>query len=302
MSREPAKERMIEYLPWYYQASKVMGAILSSQGQELDKLFEAMNQALEQFFIPTATWRLSFWEGLLGLPVDETLPLDERRQKVLSKRRSSARPLLITLRAIALQLNALFGGDIIPFVLPIDNNTDEYDFAILVPTLERHKPAHKAYSFQLLPPDQDSGYTVYVARDANQRNVVKFELLSSSAFCGRWPRWNSPGHILLFGAAISVLGVSGRGRYFDTGQLYSGGIEHPSNTSQIINMRTALNAEALYYIGQFLFSGINETGTWPEKNSFGYTQTAFLTLQVSGLSGFSQYAYCGKYYCGEEAA
>jgi len=68
---------MIEYLPGYYRASRIMGATLSAQGQEIDKLFDAMDQTLDQFFISTATWGLSLWEELLGLPINETFSIEE---------------------------------------------------------------------------------------------------------------------------------------------------------------------------------------------------------------------------------
>ncbi|GEA17485.1 putative phage tail protein [Moorella sp. E306M] len=192
MSREPAKDRMIEYLPLYYRTSKVMEAILSAQGQEIDKLFEALDQTLEQFFVVSATWGLRYWGELLGLPVNETLPVDERRRQILAKRRGVAQPLLVILQAIAPELEARFGGDVIPFVRPIEHNASEYDFGLLVPTLEIHKPAHKAYTFQLLPPDQASGYVIY-GNHAAGRGKVAFQPEAGAVYAGRWPRWNTAG-------------------------------------------------------------------------------------------------------------
>lgn len=194
MSRGQAKDRMIEYLPPYYQASRVMGAILLAQGQEIDKLYEALDQTLDQFYVLTATWGLSWWEKILGLPVDETMPVDERRRRILVKRRGVSQPLLVILRAIEPGLEARFGGDVIPFVLPTKHNTDEYDFGPLVPTLEIRKPAHKAYSFQLLPPDRLSGYAVYGNHD-HGRGKVSLQPEAGAVYAGRWPRWDVRGTV-----------------------------------------------------------------------------------------------------------
>lgn len=209
MSREPAKDRMIEYLPWYYRSSRVMEAILSAQGQEIDKLFDALDQVLDQFFVATATWGLSYWEELLDLPINDTLPVAERRQRVMAKRRGVSQPLLIILRAVAPALEARFGGDIIPFVLLTDHNANEYDFNSLVPTLEIRKPAHKAYSFQLLPPDPGSGYVIY-GNHATGRGKVAFQVEAGTAYAGRWPRWNTPGQMRTGDVTAQATSITGK--------------------------------------------------------------------------------------------
>jgi hypothetical protein len=168
-----------------------MGAILEAQGQELELLLEALTQILDQQFVLTATWGLTWWERLLRLPVSESLPVAERRNRVLTKRRGVTARLLTVLRALAPALQVRFGGDVISFVLPTEHNANEYDFAPLVPILEVRKPAHKAYAFQLLPPDGPSGYVVYGGHRV--RFKVSLEPEAGAVYAGRWPRWNVRG-------------------------------------------------------------------------------------------------------------
>lgn len=81
--------RMTGYLPGYYQSSRVMRAIVQGQGSELDKLRQALDETLAQFFVDTATWSLGDWEAELGLPVAPAQPASERRDKIRSRLRGT---------------------------------------------------------------------------------------------------------------------------------------------------------------------------------------------------------------------
>jgi hypothetical protein len=74
-----------------------MRAILQVQGAELDKLRQALDELLAQFFVDTATWGLSIWEQMLGLPPADDETLDERRDRIKSKIRGYG---TATIRAI----------------------------------------------------------------------------------------------------------------------------------------------------------------------------------------------------------
>lgn len=79
-----SKERIMQYLPEYYQNSKVMGAIADAQGTELELLYTALDEILAQFFIDTATWGLNLWDEFLGLKT-EAYSIEERRRLLKSK-------------------------------------------------------------------------------------------------------------------------------------------------------------------------------------------------------------------------
>lgn len=290
MSREPAKDRMIEYLPWYYQASKVMETILSAQGQEIDALYESLDQSLDQFFVSTATWGLSRWEELLGLPINENLAVDERRQRVLAKRRGVSQPLLVILQAIAPELEARFGGDVIPFVRPIEHNASEYDFGLLVPTLEIRKPAHKAYSFQLLPPDQSSGYTVYGNHNAG-RGKVALQPEAGAVYAGRWPRWNTTGQAEAARVTSMAVAITGTCA-FPLAGVSVGNVSRASAAVKTTCRR-----------GVYVFprAGMQASGAVP----FGTAGTALRSVaELAGsiLGGTCIFRRCGALHAGEVAA
>ncbi|MBN2981966.1 putative phage tail protein [Cohnella algarum] len=100
ITSERGKE-MLGYLPGFYEQSKVMASILDAQGLELDRLREALDGTLEQFFVVTATWGLRYWEETVGLPVSENDDADTRRRRILAKLRGSAPFSASVLRSVA---------------------------------------------------------------------------------------------------------------------------------------------------------------------------------------------------------
>lgn len=64
-----------------------MRSILQAEGAEFDKLREALDETLNQFFVNTATWGLDQWEEELGLPITPDQLDAERRDKIISRLR-----------------------------------------------------------------------------------------------------------------------------------------------------------------------------------------------------------------------
>lgn len=87
----PRGREMFSYLPGYYEASRVMQADMNAKGAEMDLLFAALDETLQQFFVRTATWGLDRWESELGIEADSGKPLDQRRAVVESKLRGSGK-------------------------------------------------------------------------------------------------------------------------------------------------------------------------------------------------------------------
>lgn len=87
----PRGREMFSYLPGYYETSRVMQADMNAKGTELDQLFAALDETLQQFFVRTATWGLDRWESELGIKTDLSKPLDQRRAVVESKLRGSGK-------------------------------------------------------------------------------------------------------------------------------------------------------------------------------------------------------------------
>jgi len=59
--------------------------IYNTQGTELDNIYNAIDDVLNQCYVSTATWGLKLWEKLLGITTDNTKPDVYRRDVILSK-------------------------------------------------------------------------------------------------------------------------------------------------------------------------------------------------------------------------
>jgi len=94
-------QEMLTYLPRYYETSRVMRAILQVQGSEFDKLRQALDEILDQFFVNTATWGLDRWEEELGLPVTPDQPEAERRDKIISRLRGYGTATISVVKQVA---------------------------------------------------------------------------------------------------------------------------------------------------------------------------------------------------------
>ena len=78
--------QMFEYLSWYYRDSRIMQAVLDSQGQEIDSARQALEDTLKQFFATLAgEWGIEFWEKELAINPPPNSSLDLRRALVKAK-------------------------------------------------------------------------------------------------------------------------------------------------------------------------------------------------------------------------
>lgn len=80
---------MIDLLPNYYDESPEVDAIMDAGAQEFESIKQNAKDLLDQLFIETATWGLSSWERIAGIPVSESKPIDQRRSLLKSKLRGN---------------------------------------------------------------------------------------------------------------------------------------------------------------------------------------------------------------------
>lgn len=90
LTSEKGRE-LFSFLPRYYETSRVMQADMQAKGSEMDLLYKALDETLEQFFVRTATWGLDFWEEELGIETDRLKPVEQRRAVVESKLRGAGK-------------------------------------------------------------------------------------------------------------------------------------------------------------------------------------------------------------------
>jgi len=145
---------LFSYLPAYYETSRVMRADMQAKGTEIDMLYQALEETLDQFFVRTATWGLEYWEQELGIETDRLKPVDQRRAVVESKLRGAG---TFSGRLVKSVAEAYAGGKVdvtfqpeawsftVSFVdtMGIPPNMEDLKRAI-----EELKPAHMAVEYE----------------------------------------------------------------------------------------------------------------------------------------------------------
>jgi hypothetical protein len=161
-------QEMLSFLPGYYGRSRIMRSILDAQGAELDKLWEALDETLRQFYVTTATWGLEGWERELGIPADPEKPVEQRRSVILSKLRGIGSVTPQLLKSVA---EAYDGGTVEVYAQPgsyrftvkfIDTLGVPDNLRDLQAAIEEIKPAHLAvdYEYRYLLIDQVEAMTL----------------------------------------------------------------------------------------------------------------------------------------------
>jgi Uncharacterised protein conserved in bacteria (DUF2313) len=100
---------MFDYMPKEYEDYRESRAIVQSEAVEFEALHADIADVLAQFFIDTATWGLSNWESLVGVTVDESKPLSQRRSVVKSKLRGVG---TVTVGLIKNVAESWYGGEV----------------------------------------------------------------------------------------------------------------------------------------------------------------------------------------------
>lgn len=65
---DPFGQDLVDYLPAYMQEGFMVRAINEALGEEMQRALDASDELLAQFTVSTATYGLTYWEELLGLP------------------------------------------------------------------------------------------------------------------------------------------------------------------------------------------------------------------------------------------
>lgn len=145
---------MQAYLPDYYGDIREMQALLGTEGLEMDGLYLAADDTLDQFFVGTADWGLAMWEEELGIPVDIAKPVDQRRSVVKSKRRGVGKVSASLLERVA---EAYDRGRVNVTVQPalnqltvtfVDTTGFPPNLADVKAAVEETKPAHLQVKYQ----------------------------------------------------------------------------------------------------------------------------------------------------------
>lgn len=319
------KEQLLDLLPEHFSILKEMQEIARIEGKQFNDLHDSVDDLLDQMYIHTATWGLSYWEKRYLLPVlSEDTNYEKRRRRILTKKRSNKANLIDILRAVEPNISLAWGGLVLPFT--VESNVDYYDFGELITILEAEKPSHLTYSFNLVP----NGYTVKANR--NDRYSVALNLISGTANAGRFPRANTRGESLhniinihskeitgiaelqraaglasggkdtptAFGSSldiftvISIKNIGGESRFNPSGKYDSGQIFHDTVGD---SLKTSLNykSEAVTGISDLKSGQVN-------TKSIGITATEETIINSIAQTGTATPIRCGTISAGKEVA
>lgn len=147
---------LIEQLPIFYQNSPEMVSMQDALNVQTEAALVAMEDALAQLDVQTATWGLAYWERALGLSVDISKPEDYRRSRIISKLRGQGTTTVAMIKNVSESFSngaveviedpANYHFDI-KFVgtIGIPPNMDDLTAAI-----EEIKPAHLGYAYIII--------------------------------------------------------------------------------------------------------------------------------------------------------
>ncbi len=78
-------ERLVSYVSPIYDKSYVGLSIFEVLGIEIDEVNKWVGELKYQAFPQTVTWAIEYWENRFNIPVDNSLDLDFRRRRLISK-------------------------------------------------------------------------------------------------------------------------------------------------------------------------------------------------------------------------
>ncbi|MDA3730079.1 YmfQ family protein [Niameybacter massiliensis] len=158
-SQESTHDEIIEvdlmkYLPTYWHEIEQMKVLQEILGMNLAEVIAFKQDLFNQMFIETATWGLSRWEKILGLPTEIEKNYEFRRERIKSKIRGSG---TTTKQMIVNLASAFSNGEVEVIEYP-----NEYRFVVkfvgikgvpanmkdLTSAIEEVKPAHLAFTFE----------------------------------------------------------------------------------------------------------------------------------------------------------
>ena len=144
-------KKFLGYISPIYEQSVIMQAVMEAIGAEWDDVDRLTDEVFAQLFPQTATWGIVYWERLVGIPRNDSLSIEQRRARVLT-RMQTRWPMT---KERMEQLVRTFSQDKQAFIREF---FDQYRFEVLFSltqpidletvyeVIEEAKPAHLSYS------------------------------------------------------------------------------------------------------------------------------------------------------------
>ena len=113
---------LLEYLPSFYHNSDVIKSFMESNSIEVDTLKAYIEDLSKNLYVKTATWGLDLFEEELGLVTDKSISYEERRERILAKKRGNGTTTKAMIKNTA---EAFSGGEV-----EVIENFNDYSFIV----------------------------------------------------------------------------------------------------------------------------------------------------------------------------
>lgn len=143
--------RLFGYISPIYDHAVIMQAVMEAIGSEWDDVDWLIEEVFSQLFPQTATWGIVYWERLVGIPRNDSLSIEQRRARVLT-RMQTRWPMT---KERMEQLVRTFSKDKQAFIREFFDQyrfevlfslTQSVDLGTVYEVIEEAKPAHLSYS------------------------------------------------------------------------------------------------------------------------------------------------------------
>ncbi len=153
-SQEEPYIDLMPLVPSFITELAEMHELYTSQGYEVGRLRRAMEEAVSQCFIMTATRGLERWEEAFGIAANHSLSYEQRREVLIAKMRGQGTTTVQMIKDVAA---AFSGGEV---EVAEDNRRHLFTVRFtstkgipqnmqgFIAMLEEIKPAHLAYEFE----------------------------------------------------------------------------------------------------------------------------------------------------------
>lgn len=160
----------------FYGQSRTEGELISTLGREFDHVRGAVWSVLQQFFPQSATYAIASWEWENGLSIAPSMPLNDRRSRVLARLRGYGTTTMSRIRIVA---NSFENGtvEVIPdpnrYTLILrfaDVHGEPPNLSALVDAIKLILPAHlflkieRTYTTWAMVNEVDEDWTAFNAR------------------------------------------------------------------------------------------------------------------------------------------
>ena len=192
-TRELARDMMGMISP-IYDNSYVGKWIFEVMSVPLSLAQDTINELREQAFPETATWSLNYWEQSYGLPTNGALSIEERRNRVISKRnyRKPMNP-----ARIEMLLKELCGRDVKlientaphTFEISVSPGTSEANLDQITKLVNEVKQAQKSFQVVFETP------TTIKIRAEPQMQKFSYRMTTGERKAGTYPQINAIGSV-----------------------------------------------------------------------------------------------------------